>query len=164
MVKAGSHGRLRVVQGRGACVCNSCPRLPGDFHTYTRSEGVAGSLALVHTPGGGPEANPRIHLTGRASSVSTEGRCLEHRPSAFSPSDSKPTRGVISRTAEARLCPIHTTSCGIGVLDRISPRAALLVQIADQLRAGPPHAALGCGQKLYRCSNRCVTMRACLRS
>jgi hypothetical protein len=57
--------------------------------------------------------------------VSPEGRSANSGLLLFAPSDSKPTRGVISRTAEARLCPIHTTSCvnpdlpRFGVLDRI---------------------------------------------
>ncbi len=81
-------------------------------------------MALVHTPEVDPERKPESTSRG-AISVSLEGRCHKRRPSAFSPSESKPTRRVISRTEEARLCPIHTTSYvnpdlpRIGVLDRI---------------------------------------------
>jgi hypothetical protein len=55
------------------------------------------------------QAQRAIGLSTAAQSI--EGRCLEHRPSAFSPSDSKATRRVISREHEHALCPIHTTAC-----------------------------------------------------
>ena len=72
--------------------------------------GVAGPAALGHTPEVDPERKPESTSRG-AISVSLEGRCRKRRPSAFSQSESKPTRGVISRNREVTLCPIHTTSC-----------------------------------------------------
>jgi hypothetical protein len=72
---------------------------------------VAGLLALAHTRRWwDPKQDPRIppHWA-RELTVSYEGRSSPLRPSAFSRSDSKPARRVISRNDEVRLCPVHTT-------------------------------------------------------
>jgi hypothetical protein len=100
-----------------------------DFHTYTWGQGVAGAATLVHTPEVDQSENPdpphwaRQPVSLRAG-VTTAGLPL------FSQSDSDPTRGVIARNREVRLCPIHTMRC-------VKPDRAVHCRLTD-LSRGPP--------------------------
>jgi hypothetical protein len=70
----------------------------------------------MHTPGGGPRSNPRIHLhRARHLSGHGEGRRLERRPSAFSPSDSKTGTSWSDSEWRTRLMPdSHNGMCETG--------------------------------------------------
>jgi hypothetical protein len=82
-----------------------------DVHTYTRSEGVAGLLALVHTAEVDQRRNPPGPPHWARQLCELGGPEFALRPSAFSQSDSN-GRGCWPHGQSKRaLCPIHTTAC-----------------------------------------------------
>jgi hypothetical protein len=58
--------KLRLTGGLPEVMGGAAPLLGRDFHSNTRSQGVAGLATLMHTPEVDQRTAP-VHLTGRAS-------------------------------------------------------------------------------------------------
>jgi hypothetical protein len=95
-------GLPRVVQGVTVSAAGACP------HLYTRAGRCRGRVGEAHS-GGGPRGTAPDPPHWARQLCELRGPEFALRPSAFSPSDSKPTGEVIAGNSKVRLCPIHTT-------------------------------------------------------